>query len=173
MAASTRLGLVFKCCQVFQPSPITCDQSNSRHDKHFHVLQEGHACTKAGMIVVGVFEQHAATFQQVYAAAVMAVDWVSWPGSLVKLVEIWCFRLWGDDCLIGQIPVLALPPGGLPGIPLGMTSHNNLKKSAAASIYQFMSEVLLWNPFAIFTFCFISDRTLMLSLKTRRLMTAD
>ena len=79
MAASTRLGLVFKCCQVFQPSPITCDQSNSRHDKHFHVFQEGHACTKTGMIVVGVFEQHAATFQQVYAAAVMVVDCV--PGS--------------------------------------------------------------------------------------------
>lgn len=57
--------------------PITCDQSNSRHDKHFHVLQEGHACTKTGMIVVGVFEQHAATFQQVYAAAVMVVDCVS------------------------------------------------------------------------------------------------
>ena len=31
------------------------------------------------MMVVGVFEQHAATLQQVYAAAVMVVDCV--PGS--------------------------------------------------------------------------------------------
>ena len=55
-----------------------------------------------------------------------------------------------------------------------MTLHNNnLKKSAASSIYQFMSEVLLRNPFAIFTFCFISDGTLMLSLKTKKLMTVD
>ncbi|WKA05744.1 hypothetical protein VitviT2T_023692 [Vitis vinifera] len=114
MAASTRLGLVFKCCQVFQPSPITCDQSNSRHDKHFHVLQEGHACTKTGMIVVGVSSNMR-------------------PRS----------SRFTPRRLIGQIPILALPPGGLPGIPLGMTLHNNLKKSATASIYQFMSEVLL------------------------------
>ena len=68
-------------CQHKIPSLnlVTCGQSSSRRAKHFHVFQEGHACTKTGMIVVGVFEQHAATFQQVYAAAVMVVDCV--PGS--------------------------------------------------------------------------------------------